>query len=182
MSKEKNEAVKADGLEMAETAVETTTTTKKEKIQTKEEIEVIEAGMALVKKFGVSEKFEMVMGLAPFWNGDKEVLSTKKEEVIKFFGGSDKLKDFVDGEFQTELNGILGTAKVGSILNNVKSFYARRQSTGRTKYVQVNISNVIYNVDAEYYNSIGTLPKEEKRELILAHPGTKEVENTIEVL
>lgn len=181
MSKENKEAVMAEGLEMAD-APEVKETAKKEKIQTPEEVEVIEAGMALVKKFGVSEKFEVVMGLAPFWNGDKEVLSAKKEEVIKFFGGSDKLKDYVDGEFQVELNGILGTAKVGSILNNVKSFYARRQSTGKTKYVQVNISNVIYNVDAEYYNSIAALPKEEKREMILAHGATKKVENTIEVL
>lgn len=182
MSKKENEAVIADGLEVAENVSQPEQKEKKEKIQTPEEVEVIEAGMALVKKFGVSEKFETVMGLAPFWNGDKEVLSLKKEEVIKFFGGSDKLKDYVDTEFQTELNGILGTAKVGSILNNVKSFYARRQSTGKTKYVQVNISNVIYNVDADYYNSIAALPKEEKREMILAHGATKKVENTIEVL
>ena len=156
--------------------------TKKEKVQTPEELEIVNAGVELVKKFGVSDEFSQVMELVPFWNGEKDVLSTKKEEVITKFGGSDKLKDYVDGPFQEELKGILGTAKVGSILNNIKSFYARRASSTKTKFTQVNIGGTLYNVDAEYYNSITALPREEKRELLLAHSATKQMENIPEIL
>ncbi len=180
MSEEKKDNLE-EGLEINQ--VETVTTkTKKVKIQTPEELAVIVAGIELIKKFGVSEKFALVVDITPFWNGDKEELSAKKEELIKAFEGSDKLKDYVDGEFQEELNGILGTAKIGSILNNFKSFYARRPSSKKAKLTQVNIAGTIHNVNTDYFVSIGDLPKEEKRELLLKHPDTKVVENIPEIL
>jgi len=180
-----------DGLEAATTTTETTTdatttdaTTKVKKEQTPEELAVITAGIAKIKEFGVSEKFAKVMDtLCPAWNDtDKDTLTARKEEVIKEFGGSEALKDYVDTDFQKELQAIQGTAKVASILNNIKSFYARRTSTGKTKTVQVNISGTLYNVDAAYYAEISSQPKDVKKELLLAHAGTVEATNICEIL
>lgn len=173
---------KLEDLGLEEGTVESTDK-KIEKVQTPEELAMIVAGMEKVNAFGVSAKFAQVMALVPVWNsGDKDALATAKETVINQFGGSESLKDYVDADFQSELNAILGTAKVGSILNNIKSFYARRARTAKSKTIQVNIAGTIYAVDANYYNEIASVSKEEKRELLLAHAGTKVMENIPEIL
>ena len=186
MSNEKDALV--EGLDESPVTNTTTETpeagTKTKKDQTPEELATINAGIAKIKEFGVSEKFAKVMDiLCPVWNDtDKDTLTTRKEEVIKDFGGSEALKDYIDADFQKELQAIQGTAKVASILNNIKSFYARRTSTGKTKTVQVNISGTLYNVDAAYYAEISSQPKDVKKELLLAHAGTVEATNICEIL
>ena len=109
-------------------------------------------------------------------------VSSNKEEVMEFFGGSDKLKDYVDGEYQEELVALTGFARFATILNNVKSFYARRSTKRPSKAsVQVTISGNLYSVNKAYLESIADMDKEAKREALLAHAETKPVE-TIESL
>lgn len=158
------------------------TETKKEKVQTPEELASIVAGIAKIKEFGVSEKFATVMELVAEWNGDKAVLSVKKEEVIAKFEGSEKLKDYVDTDFQKELAAIQGIAKTASILNNIKAFYARRAATAKTKFIQVNISGTIYNVNSTFYAELNGKGTQEKRDLILAHADTVEAPVVAEIL
>jgi len=180
MSKENADLIASD---LEEGAVAETKEVKAKKEQTPEDVAQIEAGVAKIKEFGVSEKFAQVMELATAWNGtDKDVLAAAKESLIKTFGGSDSLKDYVDGEFQKELSDIQGTAKVASILNNIKSFYARRAGAVKVKTLQVNILGTLYSVSAEYFVEIGAFSKEEKRELLLAHPNTTLVTTVAEIL
>ena len=84
MSKENEDKLGlGEGLEDVGTDIQSEATeTKKEKIQTAEELAVIVAGIEKIKQFGVSERFAQVMELVPEWNGDKTALSIKKEEVI----------------------------------------------------------------------------------------------------
>lgn len=179
----KNQVLDAD-LEMGAPVETAAKEAKSKKEQTPEELAQVEAGVLKVKEFGVSEKFALVMNtLVPVWNGaDKDILSAKKEEVIKAFGGSDILKDYVDGEFQTELSAIQGTAKVASIMNNIKSFYARRAGSTKIKTLQVNIAGTLYSVDANYFAEIKDFTREEKRELLLAHAVTTVVTAVPEIL
>lgn len=152
--------------------------------QTPEDVETIKAGLEQLKELGVDEKTMTILEhLGPVWNGsDKEAIAAAKEEVIKAFDGSEKLKDFIDGDFQTALKPFNGIAKLMPIANNIKSFYARRQTTKKAKTVQVNIGGVLYNVNKEYYESLGDKSKEEKRELLLAHNETVKANNIEEIL
>lgn len=173
------------GLEEAnEAEVKTSTTTRRRKEQTAEDVEVINAGVAKLVELGISENAATILtNLAPVWNGsDKEALALAKEEVIKNFGGSDALKDYIDGDAVSELMPFVGIAKVIPIWNNIRSFYARRQSTRKPATCQVSIGGVLYNVDKAYYESLADRSKEEKRELLLAHEGTTKAGDVPEML
>lgn len=164
-----------EGLETAEVVAETADK-KVKKVQTAEEREILVAGVAKIREIGVSEQFSKVLDLVAEWNGEKEVLSLAKESVIESFDGSDKLKDFIDGAFQTEVLGFLGLAKAIPVLNNIKAFYARRENTGtgkKVKTVQVAIEGTTYTVNAEYRETLKDLSSEEKKQLLLSHPDTK---------
>ena len=170
------EDVMTAGLEEAAVATETAdkTTTRRRKEQTPEDVETIKAGVAKIVELGVSENAATILtNLAHVWNGsDKEALALAKEEVIKAFGGSDALKDYIDNDAKSELQAFAGIAKVMPIFNNICSFYARRTSTKKAATCQVNIGGQLYNVDKAYYESLADRSKEEKRELLLAHEGT----------
>ena len=167
----------AQGLEneVIETSVENgEKTTRRRKEQTPQDVEAIVAGVEKLKELGISEKATVILeNLAPVWNGeDKDAIAAAKEKVMEHLGGSESLKDYIDDEFQKEFLPFLGIARVMPIANNIKSFYARRNSTKKPATVQVNMGGVIYNVDKAYYQSIADKTKEEKRELLLAHPAT----------
>lgn len=174
--------LKIDSLESEGNVAAETKATKEKKVLTAEEIAALEAACEKVKQFGVSDEFAQMMRMVPMWH-DTEANAAVKQEVADFFGGSDKLKDYVDGPFQEELAVIAGLNKVASTLNNVKSFYARRAGTGkpRVKYASINIGGEFYNVNAEYLASLAGTPAPEKKELLLAHADTKKNES-IEVL
>lgn len=157
---------------------------KRRREQTPEDVEAIKAGLEILKANGVDDKTLTVLeNLAPVWNsGDKDAIAAAKEAVIAAFEGSDKLKDFIDGDFQEALKGFNGIAKIMPIANNIKSFYARRQSTKKAATVQVNIGGVLYQVNKAYYESIADKSKEEKRELLLAHEDTQKANNIEEIL
>ena len=184
MSKENEDKLGlGEGLEDVGTDIQSEATeTKKEKIQSAEELAAIVAGIEKIKQFGVSERFAQVMELVPEWNGDKAALSIKKEEVIAKFDGSEKLKDYVDSDFQKELAAIQGIAKTASILNNIKAFYARRAGTTKTKLIQLNIAGTIYNVNAAYYAEIAGKGVQEKRDLLLNHSDTAPAPIVAEIL
>lgn len=171
------------GLEEAAVATEEKTT-RRRKEQTPEDVETINAGVAKLRELGVSEKTLVILeNLAPVWNGsDKEAIAAAKAVVIENFGGSDALKDYIDGEFQTELQAFNGIAKLMPISNNIKSFYARRQSTKKAATIQVNIAGVLYSVDKAFYESLADASKEEKKAAILGHESLKKVGDIPEIL
>ncbi len=181
MSKEKDAQI-GEGLEegaVVATAEATEKVAKEKKVQTAEEKEVLVAGVAKFREIGVSDKFSKVLELVAGWNGDKTELSAVKESVIKEFGSSDELKNYIDADFQTELLGFQGMAKSLPVLNNIKAFYARREnavSTKKAKLIQIAISGTIYNVDSAYLESIKAEPNDVRKQLVLAHPATKPVE------
>jgi hypothetical protein len=185
MSKEKNDLV--EGLEEA-TTVDATVETKEAKArkeQSAEDRETLVAGVEQLKAIGVSYRFAKVLTLAIDWNTPKEVVTTAKETLIAEFGTSEALKDYVDAEFQKEIQPWQGIAKLIPVLNNIKSFYARRENTGtskKVKFVQASIGGVIYNVNQAYMAEITNLPNAEKKELLLAHPDTNSVDLIDEIL
>lgn len=153
------------------------------RVQTAEEREVLVAGVQKLGQLGVSENLQKVLAIVPYWNGDKETLAAAKEAMIEAFGGSENLKDFIGGDFMEELKPYLGIAKVTPILNNIKSFYARRASSGhKTATMQVNIGGVFYKVDKTYFDSLADKSNEEKRELLLQHEKTTRIDNIPEIL
>jgi hypothetical protein len=169
-----------EGLEdnQATGAVETA---KEKKVQTAEDRELLVAGVAQMKKIGVSDELAKVLELVADWNGEEEAKTNAKAAVIASFEKSDNLKDYIDQKFAEDVKGFAGLAKVLPILNNIKSFYARREGKGKAKVVQMQISGKIYSVNASYVESIKDKTSEEKKQLILSHPDTKE-SSVIEVL
>ena len=165
------------------TAVVAEVTAKDKKVQTPEEKDILVAGVAQMKTIGVSENLAKVLDLVADWNGEKENLSTIKESVITAFGGSEKLKDYIDGEFAEEVKGFAGLAKALPVLNNIKSFYARRENAGKgkVKTVQIQIDGKLYSCDAAYVESVKSIEVTERKQLILTHAGTQEAK-VIEVL
>lgn len=171
------------GMEQEDTQEEKTARRRKE--QTSEDVEIIIAGVNKLKELGLSEKSAIILShLAPVWNGtDKEAIQAAKEEVIKAFGGSEALKDFIDGDFQSEFLPWNGINKVCPIANNIKSFYARRSTSKKSAVSRVNIAGVMYTVDKAFYETLEGKSKDEKRELILAHPScVKAVEEVVDTL
>lgn len=172
---------KVDGLE--EVVAETTTEKKEKKVQTAKEKETIEAGVAKLNEIGVSEKLALVLALVPVWKGDETEKSAAKEEVIEAFGSSDALKDYIDGDFENDVQAFMGIAKAMPILNNIKSFYARRKSSaGSRKTIQVGIGGIAYIVNQQYLSSLSELPADERKELILSHKDTKKAPAIEEIL
>ena len=176
MSKEK---VDASGLEGAG---EETKEVKVKKELTQEEVAAIASAVETLKSTGVvSEKMAKVLEMAPMWH-NTDANKSVKESVIEFFGDSEKLKDYVDTDFQEELLVLAGFAKLATTANNIKSFYARRSQKRPSKAsVQITIAGNLYAVNKVYLESISVMSKEEKRKLLLAHADTKPVE-TIESL
>lgn len=174
----------AEGLEEVVAGAETVVTEKAPKVkkeQTPEELAVIVAGVAQFKTVGVSENLAKVLELVPAWNATEEEKAAAKTAVIDAFGGSENLKNYIDTDFIAEVLGFQGIAKAIPVLNNIKSFYARREasagttSTKKVKLTQVSIGGVIYNVSVDYYEEIKALPAGERKALLLAHPSTATV-------
>lgn len=175
MTESKNESL--EGLEEQENVE--TTTKKSRKVQTVEEKEVLEAGVAQMQEIGVSENLEKVLALVDTWNGgDKEALAEAKKTAVEAFGGSDVLKDYIGGDFKEEIKSFNGIAKTMPVLNNIKAFYERRKTTAtrKAKPVQISIDGVTYNINPNYREEIKDLPKEERKELLLKHADTKKAE------
>lgn len=172
------------GLEDAAVATVEEKTTRRRKEQTPEDVETINAGVAKLRELGVSDKTLVILeNLAPVWNGsDKEAIALAKATVIEHFGGSDALKDFVDGDFQAELQAFNGIAKLMPISNNIKSFYARRPTSKKVATIQVNIGGVLYSVDKAFYESLADMDKAEKKEAIMNHESFKKVGDIPEIL
>jgi hypothetical protein len=184
MSK-KNQTPEAEGLMENDAVMNETAAEKAKKNQTPEMREALVAGVEKMKEMGISDKLAKVTSLIPDWNGgDKDSLSALKESVITEFGGSEKFKDYFDGEFEADVLAFQGIAKAIPVLNNIRAFYARREKTAtrKVKTVQVSINGKTYNVDATYRDEISGLPVEERKELLLKHSATKEAEIIEEIL
>lgn len=156
---------------------------KAKKVVTAEEVAGMVAAIEVLKEAGVvSEKFQQVLKLVPNWH-DTEANKEVKKEVIESFGGSEEFKNYIDDEFQKELAAIAGFVKLGSTLNNIKSFYARRANKAtkksKVKTSIVNINGTSYNVSVELLTELkedGTLSQSEKYERILNDANTTQVE------
>lgn len=175
----KGKQVEATGLDVASEVTEKTST---KKVQTQEDKETLVAGVELLVKMGVPEKLAKVLPLVPEWNGEKENLQSVKEAVIESFEGSEKLKDYFDTEFAAEVQAFQGIAKAMPVLNNIKAFYARRESTKKAKLVQILISGTIYMVNSAYMAETASMPAEERKQLILSHADTKKADVAEELL
>lgn len=174
-----------DGLLDSETTLEQQENEKKaRKEQTPDERDVLEAGTSQMGTMGITDNLKKVLELVPYWNGEKDSLQAKKDEVIKSFGDSNKLKDYIDGAFQEEIKAFNGIAKTMPVLNNIKAFYARRDNAGKgkVKFVQVSISGITYLVNATYRDEIASLPGNERKELLLAHADTKKADIIEEII
>ncbi len=183
----KKDETLVDGLE--EGAIEATTeatetAAKARKEQTPEEKSTLVAGAEKLKQLGVSPRLASVLALATEWNTPKDVVAVAKEALIKEFGTSEDLKNYIDGDFQAEIVPWQGIAKLLPVLNNIKAFYARRENSGskKVKYVQASIGGTIYNVNAAYVAEIAGLPAAERKELLLSHPDTNSVDVIEEIL
>lgn len=175
--------LKIDQLENVATAETAVAKVKKE--VTAEDIAALNAATEKIQEFGVSDNFAKVLPLIAVWH-DKELAAPVKEEVITAFGGSEKFKDYIGGEFAAELAVIAGIQKSVSVLNNVKSFYARRgdgtPKAKKEKLMQITIGGEPYSISIAYYESLAAVTdKAEKKALILAHEATKKNE-AVEVL
>lgn len=185
MSNETQE-LNIDQLQDENGAVEATATKKEKKVLTAEDVAAITAATEKIREFGVSDNFSKVLPLVSVWH-DAELSAPVKAEVIEAFGGSDKFKDYIGAEFEAELAVVSGIVKAVSVLNNVKSFYKRRgDGTARVSKkkeatIQINIGGEPYTISQAYYETIVSLPNEEKKQLLLEHPATKKAE-AIEVL
>ena len=159
--------------------------TKKKGLTAEEMQAVVDAKVVVAESGLVSEKAIKVMELVDNWY-DTEANAEKKAEVIESFGGVQDFKDYIDGEFQEEITKLAGFAKLISVLNLIKSFYARRASKGgvkksKVKTTIVNIGGDSYHVSAELLKSLKDAKPEEKRQAILADENTVKVE-AMEVL
>ena len=169
----KNNELQLDELENGAVKTETK---KSKKLWTDEEIAVLEQSAQKMQEFGVSENLAKLFPLALAWR--TESVAEMKEQVIEEFGGSEKFKDWVDTDLSAEVEVFIGIGKIVSVMNNIKSFYARRASKGsrRVKLTQVSIGGEFYQVSTAYLEEISGSEPAEKRELLLAHPATKKVE------
>lgn len=180
----KDQGLQIEDLEQANT--EATAAGKEEKapkapkVVTQEEIDSITAGVAKMTEMGVSTELAKVLELVPVWH-DKDASAPVKAAVIEHFGSSDKFKNYIDGPFQEELSVFAGINKSVSTLNNIKSFYARREGTKKVKLTPVTIGGETYDVNAEFLLSLKDASKEDKRAALLAHADTKKNE-AMEVL
>ena len=155
-------------------------TARAKKIQTAEErAQLVEASETLQMAGIVSGDFVKVLPLMVDWNSETEELKAVKDAVIAEFGGSDKFKDFVGGEFtaiQDKLNAISRLVVAG---NGVKSHYTRRNTPrkGKVKTTTIFLNNMAHSVSVEYLASLaGISDAVEKRNLLLAHADTTKIE------
>jgi len=165
--------LKVDGLEAAN--VEQPVDDKKaaKKAETQKMVE--KAAEFLVNEIGVSDELAKMVELAKHWDADKDEKQAAKEETIEAFGGSDKIKAYATEKMAEELEVYRGIDKLVSRLNTIRHFYAKRKSSGsrgKAATTKVRIGNDYYTVSAAYLQEIADKPREEKRELILAHPMT----------
>lgn len=184
MSKDsKNQDLDLGALETATGAAEKETKAKKaDKEMTSEELEALNGAVDKIKAFGVSDNFSKVLSLVTIWHEKtSEELKNQKAEVIESFGGSEKFKDYVDGEFQTELEVVSGLQKAVSTLNNIKSFYGRREGSKKVKKTQISIQGVYYEVSSDFLASLAGVEASEKRAALLAHGDTVK-QDVVEVL
>lgn len=166
---------------MAEKATEKKVAEKK--VLTAEELAQINAAIEVLKQSGlVSEDFAQVLKLVPNWH-DTEANKEIKKEVIESFNSSEEFKNYIDGEFQEELKNVVGFARLASILNNIKSFYARRESKGarksKVKTTVLNIKGTAYNVSVELLKQVKadeSLSQEDKFKALLEDANTTKVE------
>lgn len=165
------EDLELDGLESKEVATETKTSTKQEKVV---------AGVAKLRTLAVSENFSKFLNAAEVWGaGDAEAKDAAKAELVESFGGTDALKDLCSGdELKQEIEELNNVKTAVSAVNTILHFYARRKGAKSSKKVKtqtIQIAEVMYTVSQAYLLEIADKPSAEKKDLLLAHPDTKEV-------
>lgn len=140
---------------------------------TAEELQQIAAAAGTLKELGVSENLKAVIDAAGEW-GNKEAQADAKKALVDAFGGTEKLKAYLENEYPAEIAAFAGLRSLMTQMNSVAGYYKRREPAKRKiKVVKVNIDNVTYDVNKEFMESIANEPKEIKRKLVLEHPDTK---------
>lgn len=168
-------------LEEMEGMTETTATEKKRWVQkpfTAEQMESITAGVAKIKEMGASEKFCHILDACADWrNPDEEVKNNNRKAMSEAFGG--KVKEYLQSEeFKAEAESFMHIAAAMTVVNQIKTYAGRTTYTPKAKMKKVSINNTIYQVNAEYLESIRQ--EANRADLLLAHPDTKKFEDDIE--
>jgi hypothetical protein len=149
-----------------------------------------------------SENFFKLFDLALAWNKpgtvnpsfvDKSELDAAKEATITLFGESAKLKDYFDDDYKVDASVLTGVRTLISILNNMFSFYHRREKDGdavsttrvrKSALLYINLKNPetgvvqMYQYSPEIADLVknDSISREEKINTILAHKDTKPAE------
>jgi hypothetical protein len=164
----------------------------------------VEASVQLLSQFKdsgfFSEDFFKLFNLALAWNKpgttdptvvDKSELDAAKEATIALFGESAKLKDYFDEKYKNDASILSGIRNLISILNNMFSFYHRREKDGdatprvkKSALLYINLKNPetgvvqLYQYSPEIADLVknDSISREEKINSILAHKDTKPAE------
>lgn len=172
--------LEVEGLEQEQAVVETVDSAKEEKRLEKDAS--VKAGVEALKEVGVSENLAKVLDAASSWYAEKEEKDEAKATLIEAFGGTDALKDYATGDEMTnEIEKFANIGKALSTLTSVRHFYARRKGAKKSKKVAkqtISIGGELYQVSSAYLAEISDKPKEEKRDLLLAHADTKKEDIT----
>ena len=146
---------------------------------TQEELVEINSGVKQLKEIGISDNYGKMLSAVPDWySDDDEVKKINRKNLTDSFGGSDKLKDYLESEeFKSEHMKWNGIARLLPIINNMASYHQRRPSrAGQNVRIQMSIENQLYMVNKNFLESIKDLPREAKIKAILEHDQTTKCE------
>lgn len=177
-----NDATTADA---QGTATETATDAKpkrEKKVLTPEQTVAVANAVEVVKGIdGISEEFAKFSAVLPQWT-DVEANKAIKVEVVKEFGGAEKLKAYLtdeEGGLTADLAILEGFKNLFTNIGAAKSSMSRisepKPKKGGKK-ITVSFDGKVYKVSADYALEIQALPSAEKKALFLAHPSIETVE------
>lgn len=174
-----------EGIETSAEAVDTKATkTAEEKAaerqaKAEEKQPAVEAGIDFIKGLDtVSDKVKIVLDAARVWNvGSEEEVKAAKETMFEALGGAEAGKEYLNNEFQSEVEGLRGLNNAISVLNTIYHFYKKREGSGsgtsKAKKVLVELNGANYFVSQADIEASADLSLEEKKAYLM-EKGTKQ--------
>lgn len=161
-----------------ENTQETAVVARTKRIFTNEEIVAIETTVETIAPI-MSEDFNKVAKLVSAWHteGRKEAIA----EVVEEFGGEVALKDFVNGDLSAEMAKLAAIVEVTKVLVSAAKILGREKKGRKPRLkkggakITVTIDGKLGQVNAEYFQTLADMAKEEKIELIKNHPSYVEL-------
>ena len=145
---------------------------------TAEDLQAMSAAVETLKAVGVSENFAKVLETAGEWQKGKEAQAAAKKALAEHFATPEAAKEYFNGAFETDMAAFAGIKSLMTQANAVAGYFKRRDvkvKRSKVKTINVSINKKVYQVNKEYYESLNQMTdKDEKRNLLLNHPDTKE--------